>query len=177
MMKKALGIFVVVAVVGALAVLVLSAGEEEGSPTSPISADEIKIVEAPQPTPDKTPADEPTSAADQLVGSEVVVDAGDALIRADVVEAIERLEPLVSDCAERMRAKEKSLPEKISGRLVVRSVDGIGGVEVSSFEGDGPELQALLDCIGLANELITFPTVNKVNGQLEVDYTFTLVEK
>lgn len=175
MKKKALVVFVVVAVAGGLIAFVTSTGGEERAPAPEIAEDAIRIVDLPTSTSGEV-ADgesEPTGE-DQLAGSGVAVNASDSLVKADVVEAIARLEPLIRGCAERVRAKEESLPEKISGRLVVDSVDGIGGVKISRFEGDPPGGQAMLDCVGLASELISFPTVNKVSGQLEVDYAFAL---
>ena len=100
--------------------------------------------------------------------------------RADIMEAITRVKPLVKDCYERMLDDFPDAEGKIVVQLKVKAIEGIGEVEAIKVGDD--EKTDLFDtkmheCMGAALSLVTFPLEGEEDAEVVVNYPFNFAKK
>ena len=107
---------------------------------------------------------------------------GDAKVvsKADIMEAITRVKPLVKDCYDRMLDDFPDAEGKIVVQLKVKAIEGIGEVEaVKVGEDEKTDLfdtkmhESMSDVLGL----VTFPIEGEEDAEVIVNYPFSFQKK
>lgn len=93
--------------------------------------------------------------------------------KEDIREAVKRIQPELVGCYEDMLEDFPEAGGKIIAKLRVRNIEGIGEVEVVSFEeGDAHFDKWMLECLEKSARDITFPMQGKEDAEVVVRYPF-----
>lgn len=105
---------------------------------------------------------------------------GNVVSKADIMEAITRVKPLVKDCYDRMLDDFPDAEGKIVVQLKVKAIEGIGEVEAVKVGDD--EKTDLFDtkmheCMSDALGFVTFPIEGEEDAEVIVNYPFSFQKK